>query len=98
MPTAWNTLHSTNSVRKSEKETIRALDVRRSIFPCVLGDLFIRVRRSQRLPWSNNKPLPGFSGDESFGLFDGSNHRSDVEVGGQEIGVDNRRVERVRSL
>ena len=96
VPTAWNVLHPINDVRGFAEETIQRLDVRRRMIPCILGDLFIRFRRSQALPRIDNKPSPGFSGDKSFSNFDGSNHRFDVKVGGQEIGINDGRIERVR--
>jgi len=63
----------------------------------VLSDLLIRVCRSQGFPRSVNEPLPGSSGDESLSKFDGSDHRFDVEVSRQKIGIDDGRIEWIRA-
>ena len=75
---------------------IQRFGIRRSVAPCVLGNLLIRVRGSQRLPRTNNVPSPNFSSDEPFSNLDGGNYRFDVKVGGQEIRIDERSIERIR--
>ena len=97
VPTGWKTLHSVNDVRISGREPIQGLYVRRRVVPCVLDELLIRTRRSRLFPRTNNKPLPGFSSDESLTSFEGGNYRFDVEVGGQEIGIDDGRIKRIRT-
>jgi hypothetical protein len=69
-----------------------------SVGPNVLGNLFIRVRRTQRTPWGDDESFPGICGDEPFREFDGVYHRLDVEISGQETRVDNRRVEWIRAF
>ena len=73
------------------------LNVRRRVVPRVLSDLFVRIRRSQRLPRSNDNLLPSFSSHESFSCFDSGNYRFDIKVGGQEIGIDDGRIEWVQA-
>ena len=76
---------------------MQGLNVRRSMVPCVLSNLLVRVRQSQRSPRSNDNPLPSFSGDKSFGSFDSGNYRFDIEVGRQEIGIDDGRIEWIQA-
>ena len=74
--------------RSDHRETTQGNDIRRSVVPGVLSDLFIRVCRCQKLPRGSNKPLPGLSSDEPFSKFDGGNYRFDIKVGGQKVGID----------
>ena len=99
VPTAWKTLHPINNVRRfeGEGETIQGFNVPRSVVPCVLGDLLICVRRCQRVPFIDDKPLPGPSGHESFCNFYSGNYRFDIKVCRQEIGIDDGRIERIRA-
>ena len=71
---------------------------RRYTGPCAIHNNQVPVdRASERaypflrnpgLRWGANKPLPGPSGDESPGKFDGGDYRLDVEVSGQGISSD----------
>jgi len=91
VPTAWNTLHPTDNV-SFERGIIHRIDIRRRMVPDILSDLLIRVCGSQGFPRRANEPFPGPSGGESLRKFDGGNHRFDVEVGRQEVGIDDGRI------
>ena len=69
-----------------------------SVGPNVLSNLFIRVRRTQRTPRRDDESFPGVCGDEPFSNFNGVYHRLDVEIGGQETQVDNRKIEWIRAF
>jgi len=96
VPTAWKTLHSTSDV-SSEEGMIHGLDVRGRIVPGVLSHLLICVSGSKGLPRCVDEPLPGPSGGEFLSEFHGGNHRFDVEVGRQKIGIDDGRIEWIRA-
>ena len=65
--------------------------------PGVLSDLLICVCGTKRLPLSANEPFPGPGGGESLSEFDGGDHRFDIEVGRQEVGIDDGRIKWIRA-
>jgi len=73
-------------------------DLRYRVGPDVLGNLFIRVRQTQRNPRGDDESFPGICGYEPFSDFEGVYHRLDVEISGQVTQVDNRRVEWIRTF
>jgi len=95
VPTAWNRLRPTSNLR-SESVTIQGVNVRRRVVPSVLSDLLVRVCRSKGLPRSANEPFPSLGSDEPLSKFDGGNHRFDIKFRGQEVGVDDGRIEWVQ--
>ena len=72
---------------------IHGNDVRRRVVPGVLNDLLVRACGPQWLPRNVDKPFPGLGSGESLSKLDGSDHRFDVEVGRQIIGIDDGRIE-----
>jgi len=76
---------------------IHGVNVRCTVLPGVLHDLFIRVGGTQGLPRSANEPLPGPSGNKPLSKFDGGDYRLDVEVSGEGTVIDDGRIKRIRA-
>ena len=72
--------------------------LRCGVVPNILGNLFIRVRRTQWTPRGDDESFPGICGDEPFYEFESIYNRLDVEISSQETQVNNRRVEWIRGF
>ena len=92
VPTPWNALYPTSNV-SSDGGTVHGVNARCRVVPDVLSNLFIRVCGFKGIPRGPNKPFPGPGGGKSLSKFDGCDHRFDIKAGGQEVWIDDRRIE-----